>query len=69
MTTPEQRAAACDQALANTRIEGHQPTPEFLEDCAQYVAGTSTVEELVEKARQRALQLQDRVAGSGDDRS
>lgn len=69
MTTPEQRGAACDQALANTRIEGHQPTPEFLEDCAQFVAGTSTVEELVEKARQRALQMQERAAGSGDDRS
>lgn len=66
MSTPEQRRAAFDQALASTRIEGHEPTPEFLADCEKVIAGEMTDEEMAAQSLRRALELDARhVAGKG----
>lgn len=43
-STKAQRRLAHEQALASTRIEGHQPSPEFLADCEAVVEGTMTRE-------------------------
>jgi hypothetical protein len=45
------RRAWHNQALANTRLEGHVPTPEFLADCEAVIEGTLSREE----ARARSL--------------
>lgn len=66
MSTPEQRRSAFDQALASTRIEGHEPTPEFLADCEKVIAGEMTDEEMAAQSLRRALELDARhVAGKG----
>lgn len=57
MTTPEQRRAAFDQALASTRIEGHEPTQEFLGDCEKVIAGEMTDEEMAAESLRRARAL------------
>lgn len=51
MSSAGERGWSCRQALASTRIEGHVPTPEFLADCAAYVAGEISNED----ARARSL--------------
>lgn len=37
MTTQEERRDALAQALANTRIAGHEPTPLFLADARRWL--------------------------------
>lgn len=61
MTTPEQRRAAFDQALASTRIEGHEPTPEFLADCEKVIAGEMTDEQMAAESLRRARELDNQV--------
>jgi hypothetical protein len=62
-TTEAQRRLAHEQALANTRIEGHVPTPEFLADCEAVIAGTMTREQARAASLARAL-AKDRAASS-----
>lgn len=50
-TTEAKRRIAHEQALASTRISGHEPTPEFLADSEAVVRGDMTYEE----ARARSL--------------
>lgn len=57
MATPAERRAALDQALASTRIEGHQPSPEFLADCDKFVAGEMTDDEMAAESLRRAREL------------
>ena len=56
MTEAERRIAA-EQALANTRIEGHVPTPEFSADMEAYVKGTMTLDEVRDRSTERATAL------------
>lgn len=44
-TTKAQRRLAHEQALASTRIEGHQPSEQFLADCEAVIDGTMTREQ------------------------
>jgi DNA-damage-inducible protein J len=44
-----------EQALASTRLEGHIPTPEFLDDCEAVIEGTLSREEARERSLARAL--------------
>lgn len=54
MTTKEERLDAMAQALANTRISGHEPTPRFLADTAAVVEGTMTYDEAIRASAARA---------------
>lgn len=53
--TAAERRAHLDQALASTRLEGHVPTPEFLADCEDYIAGRITREEILAREVERVL--------------
>lgn len=67
MSTPEERKAAFEQALASTRIEGHQPTPEFLADVDKVIAGEMTDDEMAAESLRRARELDAKVkAGQGN---
>lgn len=44
-----------EQALASTRLEGHEPTPEFLADCEAVIEGTLSREEARARSLARAL--------------
>ena len=46
---------AMKEAIANTVIEGHVPTPEFLADCEAVVSGSMTHEQLRSRSLARAL--------------
>lgn len=52
--TKAERRLARDEALANTRIEGHVPTPEFLADFDSVVDGRMTPEQAIEASMARA---------------
>ena len=52
--TAAERRASLDQALASTRLEGHVPTPEFLADCEDYIAGRITRDEVMARSAARA---------------
>jgi hypothetical protein len=65
MTTPLPPAGpfnplryALDNAMASARLEGLEPTQEFLEDCKQLAAGALTTEELIARAAARAISLE-----------
>lgn len=53
--TAAERRASLDQALASTRLEGHMPTPEFLSDCEDYIAGRIARDEIMARSTARAL--------------
>ncbi len=53
--TAAKRRASLDQALASTRLEGHVPTPEFLSDCEDYIAGRITDDEILAREVKRVL--------------
>lgn len=55
ITTKAQRRMAHEQALASTRIEGHQPSPEFLADCEAVIEGTMTRDQARAASLARAL--------------
>ena len=48
------RQLAMEQALANTRISGHAPTPEFIADCDAVVEGRMTYEQAIAVSLERA---------------
>jgi Antitoxin VbhA len=50
--TEAERRIGVEQALANTRIEGHVPTPEFLADFDAFIEGKLTLDEV--RARSKA---------------
>ena len=56
MTEAERRIAA-EQALANTRIEGHVPTAEFLADFDAFIEGKLTLDEVRARSTERASAL------------
>lgn len=60
-STEAERCMAHAQALASTRISGHEPTPEFLADCEAVVDGTMTIEQAGAESLARAL-AKDRAA-------
>ncbi len=64
--TQAERRIAHDQALASTRIEGHEPTAEFLTDCEAVIAGTMTREQARAASLARAL-AEDQAAGKNAD--
>jgi len=51
--TAAERRAALESARASVRAEGLTPTPAFDADAEDYVAGTLSADELVERAEQR----------------
>lgn len=59
-----ERRWAHEQALANTRISGHAPTPEFLADAEAVIKGTITNEEARAASLARAL-AKDQAASQG----
>jgi hypothetical protein len=50
--------------LANTRISGHEPTPEYLADMEALVNGTLGEEEVRQRIVARALAVDRRAAGA-----
>lgn len=62
MTTETERRHAMQQALANTRIEGHEPETPFLVDAEAVVRGTMTHEEARARSLERA-QLRESASG------
>jgi hypothetical protein len=56
-----ERRSAWEQALANTRLEGHVPTPEFLADVEAEIEGRMTGDEVRARSLARAL-VEDRAA-------
>lgn len=59
-----ERRAAHEQALANTRVSGHQPTAEFLADNEAVIVGAMTESQARARSLARAL-AQDRAATGG----
>ncbi|MGM9482787.1 antitoxin VbhA family protein [Roseateles sp. NT4] len=49
------RRSAHEQALASTRIEGHQPSAEFLRDCEAVINGAMTRDQARAASLARAL--------------
>lgn len=54
-TAQAERRWASEQALASASVEGHVPTPEFLQDCQAVVDGTLTTDEAAARSLARAL--------------
>lgn len=46
-----------EQALANTRLAGHEPTAEFLADCEAVIRGQMTREEARARILARAMEM------------
>ena len=65
MPTEATRRFAMDQALANTRIEGHIPTPEFLADFERNIRGEISDDEMhvASLLRAYALEAASKAAG------
>ena len=55
--TEAERRIGVEQALANTRIEGHVPTAEFSADREAFVKGTLTLDEVRDRSTERATAL------------
>ena len=53
--TKAERCFAHEQALANTRIEGHVPEPELIADLAAVVEGRMTYDEVIAASLARAI--------------
>jgi len=56
-----ERRMRLEQALASTRIEGHQPGPEFLADMEAMVDGQLSAEEVRQRIIARAQEADRRV--------
>lgn len=56
--TVAKRRTSLEQALASTRLEGHVPTPEFVTDCEDYIAGRITRDEAMARSAARALAVE-----------
>ena len=50
-----ERRRRVEQAIADARIEGHVPSPEFLADCEAYIEGRMTLDEARARSAARAL--------------
>jgi hypothetical protein len=61
-TTKAERHLAHEQALASTRIEGHQPSAEFLADCEAVIDGRMSHEQARAASLARALAKDSAVA-------
>lgn len=57
----EERRWNWKQALASSRLEGHNPTPEFIADCEAVIKGTMTHEEIRARSLARAMDQEHRV--------
>jgi Antitoxin VbhA len=55
-----------EQALASTRLEGHEPSPEFLADCEAMVTGQISIEEARERIIDRAREVDRRATAEPD---
>lgn len=55
--TEAERRIAVEQAVANTRIEGHLPTPEYLADFDAFIQGKMTLDEVRARSMARAQEL------------
>lgn len=49
----EERDRQVADAIASGRLEGVEPSPEFLDDAAAFVDGSIDADELVARARRR----------------
>ena len=58
-----QRRRDLEQALANTRISGHDTTAEYLADCEAFIEGRLGAEEMLQRITERARDA-DRKASS-----
>lgn len=56
--TEDERRYAVAQALANTRLAGHEPTPDFIADCQAVIEGSLTIEQAIAASARRAVQAQ-----------
>ena len=54
MSTEAERRFWLEQALANTRIEGHRPSAAFLADAEALVTGAMTTDQVIASAIARA---------------
>lgn len=63
-----ERRASFAQAHASSRLEGHQPAPEFLADCEAVIAGTMSTDEAIAASMKRALAADRVAAGVTGDR-
>lgn len=52
-----ERRIAMEQALASTRISGHEPTPEFLADCEALINGTLSEDQVRAASAARAAAM------------
>ena len=50
--------------MANTRIEGHVPAPEFLADCESVIAATMTDDQARARSLARALAKDSAASGA-----
>jgi len=57
------RLLALDQALANTRIEGHRPTKEFLSDCKALANGKLSPADAIKASLERARAAERKANG------
>lgn len=51
MTTEAERRMNIEQALANSRISGHIPSPEHLAHMEQYIRGEKTLGQIIEEIK------------------
>lgn len=65
MSTEAERRLALEQALANTRIEGHRPTDAFLADVEALAKGAMTPEQAIAAALARAKAADALACGVG----
>jgi hypothetical protein len=66
MTTEAERRHAIEQAIANTKIEGHEPTAEFLADMEQLAQAAMTPAQVRAASLARALAA-DAAGAAGQD--
>ncbi|WP_162571543.1 antitoxin VbhA family protein [Variovorax sp. SRS16] len=57
-TVSPHRKWAHEQALASARIEGHEPSPDFLKDCDELMAEQIDLEEFQRRVARRAAALE-----------
>lgn len=55
MSTKAERRHAHEQALASSRISGHEPSAEFLADCEAVIEGTMSIDQAGAASLARAL--------------
>jgi hypothetical protein len=58
-TTREDRKKAVKRVLANSALEGLEPSPEFLDLLTQYVAGEISLESALEYTKAKYPQIPD----------